>query len=99
MLCIYSRQFVEFEEVKDFSRNDINVVTKDWESYDHSLFIRFMKFSFQGIFDQESSMQIQSVESLIMIIAPLVVNAVLEWKEITGNSNKMIPVFPEFWMI
>jgi hypothetical protein len=59
MLCIYSRQFVEFEEVKDFSRNDINVVTKDWESYDHNLFIRFMKFSFQGIFDQESSMQIQ----------------------------------------
>jgi hypothetical protein len=27
-----------------------------------------------------------------MVIAPLVVNAVLEWKEISGNSNNMIPV-------
>jgi hypothetical protein len=51
-----------------------------------------MKFSFQGIFDQDSNMQIQSIESLIMIIASLVVNAVLDWKVILGNSNKMIPV-------
>jgi hypothetical protein len=50
MLKIYSRQFLEFEEVKENSRSDVYEVTSDWEAYDHNMFIRLLKFSFQEYF-------------------------------------------------
>jgi hypothetical protein len=54
MLNIYSRRFLDFEQVKENSRHDAYEVTNDWEAYDHNLFIRFMKFSFQGIFAKKA---------------------------------------------
>jgi hypothetical protein len=40
MLNIYSRQFLEFEVVKENSRPDVYEVTSVWEAYDHNHYQR-----------------------------------------------------------